>query len=93
MLATIACIAYNQRMQYTLRNIPNYLDAALRGSAREQGKSLNEVAVEALTRGAGLAETPQRQRDLQDIARSWHKDPAFDAAIAAQDTVDQEMWR
>jgi len=93
MLAFIACTAYNECMQYTLRNIPDYLDAALRGSAREQGKSLNEVAVEALTRGAGLAETQQRQRDLQDIARSWHKDPTFDAALATQDTVDEEMWR
>ena len=80
-------------MQYTLRNIPDYLDAALRGSARDQGKSLNDVAIEALTRGAGLADTPQRQRDLQDIAGSWRKDPAFDAALAAQDTIDEEMWR
>jgi plasmid stability protein len=80
-------------MQYTLRNIPEYLDAALRGSAREQGKSLNEVAVEALTRGAGLAGSRQRQRDLHDIAGSWREDPAFDAALAAQDTVDEEMWR
>ena len=93
MLASTACIEYNICMQYTIRNVPDYLDAALRGSAREQGKSLNEVAVEALTRGAGLAETQQRQRDLQDIAGSWHKDPAFDAALEAQDTVDQEMWR
>lgn len=75
-----ACIACKLCMQYTLRNIPNYLDAALRVSAREQGKSLNDVAVEALTRGAGLA-------------GSWRKDRDFDAALAAQDTVDEEMWR
>ena len=35
-------------MQYTIRNIPDPLDAALRRSAREQGKSLNDVAIEAL---------------------------------------------
>jgi len=50
-----ACNAYNTCMQYTIRNVPNYLDAALRVSAREQGKSLNEVAIEALARGFGLA--------------------------------------
>jgi len=80
-------------MQYTIRNVPNYLDAALRVSAREQGKSLNEVAIEALARGSGLAQPRVRQRDLSDIAGSWKKDPAFERALAAQDTVEPEMWR
>ena len=80
-------------MQYTIRNIPDYLDAALRGAAREQGKSLNEVAIEALARGAGLGEPRCRQRDLRDIAGSWLEDAAFDSAIAAQDTIDEEMWK
>ncbi|HEV2323885.1 MAG TPA: hypothetical protein VGS10_08035 [Terracidiphilus sp.] len=80
-------------MQYTIRNVPEYLDAALRGAAREQGKSLNEVAIEALARGAGLGQLRLRQRDLNDIAGSWRKDPAFDGALAAQDTVDEEIWK
>ena len=80
-------------MQYTIRNVPDYLDATLRTSARLQGKSLNEVAVEALARGAGLAGRRGRQRDLGDIAGSWRKDPAFDAAVKAQDIIDEEMWR
>lgn len=80
-------------MQYTIRNIPDPLDAALRRSARERGKSLNEVAVEALARGVGLTETNIRQRDLQDIAGSWRKDPEFDRAVTAQDRVDEELWR
>lgn len=80
-------------MQYTIRNVPEYLDAALRGAAREQGKSLNDVAIEALTRGAGLGEFRCRRRDLRDMAGTWQEDPAFDSAIAAQDTVDKEMWK
>ena len=80
-------------MQYTIRNIPDYLDAALRVSAREQGKSLNEVAIDALARGAGLTEDRISKRDLRDIAGSWRKDPAFESALAAQDTVDEAMWR
>ena len=80
-------------MQYTIRNVPNYLDAALRVSAREQGKSLNEVAIEALARGFGMGQAQVRQRDLSDIAGSWRKDSAFDRALAGQDTVDEEMWR
>jgi plasmid stability protein len=92
-LARNACNAYNNCMQYTIRNVPDYLDAALRDSARERGKSLNEVAIEALARGFGLSDSRVRQRDLSDIAGSWKKDPAFERALAAQDTVDEEMWR
>jgi plasmid stability protein len=80
-------------MQYTIRNIPDILDEALRRTARERGKSLNEIAIEALARGAGITQERSRQRDLSDIAGTWRKDPAFDSALAAQDTVDEEMWR
>ena len=91
-LASYACNAYNWCMQYTLRNIPNALDEALRRAAREHGKSLNEVAIEALARGAGVTGESRRQRDLGDIAGTWHNDAAFDSALAAQDSIDEEMW-
>jgi len=80
-------------VQYTIRNVPEYLDGALREAARRQGKSLNEVALEALTRGAGLSDLRRRRRDLSEVAGSWKEDPAFDSALAAQDQVDAEMWR
>lgn len=79
-------------MQYTIRNVPDTLDEALRKAARERGKSLNEVAIEALARGTGITQDRNRQRDLGDIAGTWRKDAVFDSAIAAQDTVDEEMW-
>jgi hypothetical protein len=93
MLADSACIAYTYCMQYTIRNIPEYLDAALRCAAREQGKSLNEVAVETMVRGAGLGDQRSKRRDLSFMTENWEEEPAFDEAIAAQDTVDEEMWR
>jgi hypothetical protein len=80
-------------MQYTLRKIPNSLDAALRQRARLQGKSLNQVAIEALARDAGLSGERGRQRDLRDIAGTWRADRVFDQAMAAQDTIDKELWR
>ncbi len=79
-------------MQYTIRKVPQALNDALRRRAREQGKSLNEVAIEALIRGAGVGGA-LRQRDLGDIAGTWRKDAAFDRARAEQDTVDKELWR
>jgi hypothetical protein len=93
MLAFSACSAYNRCMQYTIRNVPHTLDDALRRAAREQGKSLNEVAIEALARGAGITSDRTRQRDVSDIAGTWRKDAAFDNAVAAQDTIDEEMWK
>ena len=93
MLAFLAYSAYNLRMQYTIRNVPDTLNEALRRAAREQGKSLNEVAIEALARGAGITGERGRQRDLNDIAGTWRKDPFIDSALAAQDNIDEEMWR
>ena len=90
--ACIMCLhAYNRCMQYTLRNVPGVLDEALRRAARERGKSLNEVAIEALGRGAGITPERRRHRDLADIAGTWRKDAAFDSALAVQDTIDESV--
>jgi hypothetical protein len=79
-------------MQYTIRNVPEYLDAALRNAAREQGKSLNEVTVQALVRGAGLSAASIPKRDLSDFVGTWQGDPSLESALAEQDTIDEEMW-
>jgi hypothetical protein len=79
-------------MQYTIRNVPDTLDKALRRTARSQGKSLNEIVIEALARGASVARQSSRQRDLGDIAGTWRKDAAFDSALAAQDTIDLDTY-
>ena len=93
MIAVRACIEYNKCMQYTLRKIPRAVDAALRRRARAEGRSLNAVAVDALSAGAGLAGEREPRRDLSGIAGTWREDPAFAAAIEAQDQVDEELWR
>jgi hypothetical protein len=80
-------------MQYTIRRIPPAVDTALRQRARAAGKSLNEAAVEALTEGSGMAGEPRKRRDLGDIAGTWKPDKGVDAALAAQDQVDAELWR
>lgn len=80
-------------MQYTLRDIPPSLDSELRRRAKDEGKSLNAVAIEALLRGAGLGETALRLRDVSDIAGTWQEDPEFDRVIAEQDQIDEHLWR
>ena len=80
-------------MQYTIRGIPVAVDAALRARARAEGKSLNEAAVNALAEGSGMAGTPRRRRDLDDIAGTWKADKAVEAALADQDRIDEDLWR
>lgn len=93
LLALPACIAYTSCMQYTIRKVSNNLDAVLRRWAREQGKSLNEVAIEAMARGAGLTGHTVRQRDLHDIAGTWREDRAFARVRAAHEAIEPELWR
>jgi hypothetical protein len=80
-------------MQYTIRDIPPAVDSVLRARARAEGKSLNEAALAALAEGTGVAGAPRRRRDLGDIAGTWRKDRAVEAALAAQDAVDEDLWR
>jgi hypothetical protein len=80
-------------MQYTLRNVPQAVDEALRRRAREEGKSLNDVALEALCEGVGLGPQRLRRRDLSDLAGSWKPDAEFKKAIAAQDQIDEDLWK
>jgi hypothetical protein len=80
-------------MQYTIRGIPETVDAALRERARALGKSLNEVAIEALAEGVGIRSAPRPRRNLDDIVGTWVPDAAFDEAIADQDQIDEELWK
>jgi hypothetical protein len=80
-------------MQYTIRGIPEAIDAAVRERARAEDKSLNEVAVEALAEGLGLGESDVVRRDLSDVAGTWKKDAALEGALADQDRVDEDLWK
>lgn len=80
-------------MQYTIRGIPPAVDEALRKRAKAAGKSLNEAALEALAEGTGVTGTPRKRRDLSDIVGTWVEDPEFDAAIADQDRIDDDLWK
>jgi hypothetical protein len=78
-------------MQYTIRGIPSSVDHALRSRARAAGKSLNETAIDALSKGSGMAGVPRKRRDLSDIAGTWKAEKAVESALAAQDRVDEDL--
>jgi hypothetical protein len=80
-------------MQYTIRNIPKVVDAALRRRAKRQGKTLNEVTVQAITEALGLVAESPRRRSVRDILGARPKDVELEAALDAQRQIDPELWR
>ena len=81
MPAFLAYTACMENRQYTLRSVPADIDRALRRRAKADDKSLNTVAIEALS------------RDLDALIGSWQEDPGFDQAIADFERVDEEAWK
>jgi len=79
--------------QYTIRNIPEQVDRALRRRAEESGKSFNQVALEALTSGAGQTLVPKR--DFSEIIGSITEKEAkgMDEEIRLQRQVDLRLWK
>ena len=82
-----------KRNQYTLRDVPEAVDRALRSRAIREKRSLNSVALHVLTIGLGISEEPPYARDLDALAGTWVEDPAFDAALREMDTVDKDLWK
>jgi hypothetical protein len=79
--------------QYTLRNVPARVDQTLRRRAKESGLSFNQVALDALTIGAGEPARPKR--DLCEIVGSLSRKEAdkLDDEIRLQRQIDPGLWK
>ncbi len=86
-------MGYRHKLQYTIRNISPLLDRALRQKATRTKKSLNEVALEALAKGAGVTEELEKHRDLDHFFGSWIQDNAIETALSAQRKIDKDLWK
>ncbi len=60
--------------QYTLRAIPDAIDSTLRRLAKNEGKSLNAIAIKALARGLELDAKPVQHTDHDALIGSWQED-------------------
>jgi hypothetical protein len=78
-------------MRFTIRKVPRKLDQALRRKARREGRSVNEIAIEALSLGAGISGTIIQNHELDFAIGSWVEDPAFDKAIEDQRRIDSDV--
>jgi len=93
MQAYYAYSACMKTIQYTIRGVPERVDALLRTQARKEHKSLNTVAVEILARGIGIGDEEPEFHDMDDLVGTWVEDPEFDAAVKVMDSIDEELWK
>ena len=87
-----AARCYIACMQYTIRNIPKFLDQAIRARAKTTGRSINDVTIELLFDAFRAHGQPVKRRDLSKYLGTWVEDPAFDEAMKDFDRVDLESW-
>lgn len=79
-------------MQYTIRAIPKPLDAALRRQAKDSGKSLNEVVIETLQKGAGVQADDVVFTDLDwFVGSKVVSGTELDAALDWLDSVPRDI--
>ena len=95
MYAFIRYTAYMNKntKQYTIRNIPDRIDRVLRRKAKDEGKSFNQVALEALVSGTGESIRPKR--DFSEVVGSLSKAEAekIEEEIRLQHQIDVELWK
>jgi hypothetical protein len=82
-----------QAMQYTLRNISKATDRALRARAKSEGKSLNQVLLEAIQRGLGLNGEVREYDDLDWFLGTGGLEDSVMKAIAEHDLVHPDDWK
>ena len=82
-----------KNIQYTIRNVPESVDCALRKLAVREGTSLNTVTLDALRARSGVDSDIIRHHDLDELAGTWVQDDAFDKAIEAFEAIDEELWK
>jgi len=80
-------------MTYTISNVPDEIDRAIRARAAAEHKSPEQAIMDALARDLGVSASSEKKRDLSDIAGTWKEDPEFNAALEEQRRIDWELWQ
>lgn len=80
-------------MQYTVENIPDEIERALRERAATENIALDRVLIDALARGLGLSTNGRKSRNLSNIAGKGLITAEMRAAFEEQRQVDPALWR
>lgn len=79
-------------MQYTITDIPDEIDQALRQRADAEQKSLDRVLLDALRAYLSHDNESAKKRDLSGIAGKCLMDEATLQALEDQRKIDPELW-
>lgn len=77
--------------QLTIRNVPDAVAKRLERLSRERDESLNSTLVSLLTDAVDY--DARRERLTRYVTWSQEDVAAFEDALRAQRTVDDELWR
>lgn len=79
--------------QYTIRKVPNEVDARLKAQAKKRGLSLNKLLLDKLGALPKQGTKPKIYHDLDFLIGTWKDDPGFEAAMEDIETVDPRDWQ
>ncbi len=80
-------------IQYTIRSVPDEVDAELRKRCVREGESLNQYIISTLKGGVGLSGHSPKHHDLDVLIGTWVEDPECSDALKAFDQIDQDLWK
>jgi hypothetical protein len=81
----------------TLRGIDERLASTLKALARDQGVSLNTLALRLIREATGVDKRKRTlaHHDLDALAGTWSEEDeaAFQVATQSLETIDEDMWK
>ena len=81
----------------TIRNMPPRIERAVRQRAQARKTSANKAVIGLLEDhlGSSVSEAAAEYHDLDDLAGVWSEREAglFDASLARQRAIDEDMWK
>ena len=80
--------------QFTIRDVPDAVERAIRRRAAEEHKSINRTVNELLQKALGIEPLSQKRRDFSALSGSWEAEEAaeFERSIAPFEQIDDEVW-
>lgn len=78
-------------MTLVLRDIPEDVERALRAKAQAEGKTPEQVAIEALA--ATTSPSSAKKSDFSAVVGTWVEDPVFEQIRREHEQIDPELWK
>lgn len=80
-------------MDYTIHNVSEELDAAIRERVAFERKTLNAVLLEVLARGFGVVKRVPAKSDLATIFDGTPLEPEVIQALEEQRQIEPDDWK